>query len=481
MSNSLPGKSRFLRIRNYILMIVMLLAPSSPAVFAQEIDTGAERIGLSVEDLLSINENRALFSEPSSGYNGISCSTNGTIKSAPISGWTRSELTTLVDSCPLTIHEIHEDGSEYYLIGRMQGPAGVTNYLASFDTNSINQIVKIDAFNIESIDLLDSSLTSLYWADQNQLRKIDKDGLALSILDQADDFITAIDYYNGFIYYTVYPGAENGNIRRVRADGQGLPETVKESVVPGVAFELEVNDTGMYIYGFEGGVNGENYIARFSHTTNTRDIIATRNVRENGEAFIPSGMLLLDRYLLYSENNPDSSSLNGTNVWLTDTSTLNQEQIGSYLGSENARIQYAIGTNFYWSAVIEFGQTRNTAVFRDEFPTGVNIQANNSSRDSSGCFIATAAYGSYLHPHVKVLRNFRDNVLLRYSAGEIFVDMYYRYSPAVAEFIAKSDILKFIVRTILTPIILLFIHTYLALILVLSIGTIITYRKVSKR
>ena len=70
-----------------------------------------------------------------------------------------------------------------------------------------------------------------------------------------------------------------------------------------------------------------------------------------------------------------------------------------------------------------------------------------------GCFIATAAYGSLMEPHVKILRDFRDRFLLGNTLGDSFVRLYYTYSPPIADFIAEHDILKSMVRISLLPIV----------------------------
>ena len=70
-----------------------------------------------------------------------------------------------------------------------------------------------------------------------------------------------------------------------------------------------------------------------------------------------------------------------------------------------------------------------------------------------GCFIATAAYGSLFEPHVKILRDFRDRFLITNFAGKSFVNLYYKYSPPFADFIAKHDNLRMIVRMTLCPLV----------------------------
>ena len=76
---------------------------------------------------------------------------------------------------------------------------------------------------------------------------------------------------------------------------------------------------------------------------------------------------------------------------------------------------------------------------------------SSSGGGGGGCFIATAAYGSLMEPHVKILRDFRNRFLLANSFGKAFVQFYYKYSPSMADFIAEHANLRAIVRVSLLP------------------------------
>jgi hypothetical protein len=65
------------------------------------------------------------------------------------------------------------------------------------------------------------------------------------------------------------------------------------------------------------------------------------------------------------------------------------------------------------------------------------------------CFVATACYGDYDHPTVIELRRFRDDYLETSSAGRAFVRWYYQWSPAFANLVAKSKILKTVARVLI--------------------------------
>jgi hypothetical protein len=69
------------------------------------------------------------------------------------------------------------------------------------------------------------------------------------------------------------------------------------------------------------------------------------------------------------------------------------------------------------------------------------------------CFVATAAYGSIMANDVEMLRHFRDAMLKNTVMGELFVETYYTFGPAVAGVVGESDLLRATARAVLAPIV----------------------------
>jgi hypothetical protein len=118
------------------------------------------------------------------------------------------------------------------------------------------------------------------------------------------------------------------------------------------------------------------------------------------------------------------------------------------------------------------GDGQENGIISDPGTVALSPQTSSSpsadTGSSGGCFIATAAYGSKMEPHVKLLRDFRDKFLLNNALGKGFVRSYYTYSPPIADFISKHDHLRTIVRVSLLPVVGM---SWIALKLGLSVTT----------
>ena len=77
--------------------------------------------------------------------------------------------------------------------------------------------------------------------------------------------------------------------------------------------------------------------------------------------------------------------------------------------------------------------------------------------EGGGCLIATATYGSEMTTEVQQLRELRDNQLLQTESGTAFMgtfnDIYYSFSPIIADYERENPYFKEAVKLAITPMI----------------------------
>jgi hypothetical protein len=83
----------------------------------------------------------------------------------------------------------------------------------------------------------------------------------------------------------------------------------------------------------------------------------------------------------------------------------------------------------------------------------LGIELKKSS--NGGCLIATASFGSELAPQVQLLREIRDNTILQTKFGSAFMtgfnQLYYSFSPTIADYERENLIFKEAVKLTLVP------------------------------
>ena len=83
-------------------------------------------------------------------------------------------------------------------------------------------------------------------------------------------------------------------------------------------------------------------------------------------------------------------------------------------------------------------------------------QLKNKSQ-GGGCLVATAAYGSEMSSQVQMLREIRDNKVMRTSFGQSFMEsfniFYYSFSPQISDYQRENPVFKEIVKIGITPMI----------------------------
>jgi len=100
-----------------------------------------------------------------------------------------------------------------------------------------------------------------------------------------------------------------------------------------------------------------------------------------------------------------------------------------------------------WTDVSTFSKNGSTESAKET----TSVKTGNGG----GCLIATAAYGSEMAPQVQLLREIRDNQLMNTESGSAFMgtfnELYYTFSPTIADMERESPLFKEAVKLGLTP------------------------------
>jgi len=91
---------------------------------------------------------------------------------------------------------------------------------------------------------------------------------------------------------------------------------------------------------------------------------------------------------------------------------------------------------------------KNISKLEQELKRALHNKSPETEKKSC-CYIATAVYGSYEAPEVRVLRRFRDEVLQNSSLGRLFISTYYKLSPPVAERLKGAQRSNHVVKSLL--------------------------------
>ena len=116
---------------------------------------------------------------------------------------------------------------------------------------------------------------------------------------------------------------------------------------------------------------------------------------------------------------------------------------------------YSNALNNFDNQLPNFQNTIDSFKILSQDNTIMKSSTDNSSEEGGGCLIATAAYGSELAPQVQMLREIRDNQLMNTESGSAFMgtfnELYYTFSPYIADYERENPLFKEAVKLGLTP------------------------------
>jgi len=156
----------------------------------------------------------------------------------------------------------------------------------------------------------------------------------------------------------------------------------------------------------------------------------------------------------------EKSTINGKEAYVTDAVGIFQSGDLSFdvkfketTISSNDKFYtfaYSNGVDDFDNQLPRFENSIDTFTILSE-PEQIEINKD----EGGGCLIATATFGSEFAPQVQQLRELRDNTILSTQSGTVFMtgfnQIYYTFSPTIADYERENPIFKEMVKITITP------------------------------
>ncbi len=234
---------------------------------------------------------------------------------------------------------------------------------------------------------------------------------------------------------------------------QTATETDRTIIIPFSRSDFEVNITGTHLY-------SQNADASKPSVQSIED-----KIQDELEIEIPGNHAKL---LVYS-NTQWSGALQSSTFDFTEIDDGGDYDIifdcASPMGREGvfgAKIQKTTQDGYLTLVVIQnqqiLAQNTTDEPYGDVLINGSCVsEFGADTGQGGGCLIATATFGSEMAPQVQQLREIRDNKLLQTESGTSFIesfnDLYYSFSPVIADYERENPVFKEMVKVAITPMI----------------------------
>ena len=210
----------------------------------------------------------------------------------------------------------------------------------------------------------------------------------------------------------------------------------------------------------ELSIVGTHMFSQPAVTIQTQSIEQTVQSKLNEK--IPDGQAKL---LIFSDTEW-AGAFQSSNIEFTEISGQNDDSVifecNSNLGRQSlfgAKIQKLTQDGYLELFVIQnqkiISQGSTETNFGEVYITDNCLSNSAPTPQGGGCLIATATYGSEFAPQVQQLREIRDNKLMNTESGSAFMsgfnELYYTFSPTIADMERESPMFKEAVKLGLTP------------------------------